>query len=114
MKKTNWAIWIVIFLIAFFTAYNLTKGEDKIIVEEELAKCIGDNSIYYMQTGCPACEQQKELFGNSYKHLTTINCKTNPTACTTNAITSTPTWSIKGEKTIGVKTIEELKEMTGC
>lgn len=79
---------------------------------EEVVKCIGKNSKLYVQLGCHACEIQKDIFGKNYEFLTVIDCWFEGDKC--NEIEKTPTWVIKGEKYVGIKTIEKLKELTGC
>lgn len=79
---------------------------------EKVAKCIGKKSILYIKLGCHACKTQEEMFGENYKYLTVIDCFYERDKCY--EIEWTPTWVIKGEKYIGVQSIEELKELTGC
>ena len=67
-----------------------------------------------MQTGCFACKKQEEVFGESYKDLTIVNCAEDPSICATEGIDRTPTWVINYEKYIGYKTIDELSELTSC
>lgn len=81
---------------------------------QELAKCIGQNSELYVQLGCGACEVQEEMFGESYQHLNTVNCAYERQKCAEAGITGTPTWIIDGEKHPKVQSIEKLKELTGC
>jgi hypothetical protein len=82
------------------------------VTDEEITKCIGENSVLYTRLGCHFCQVQEEAFGENYQYLTTIDCFYNQEECT--GITSTPTWVIKGEKYEGVQSLEKLKELTGC
>ena len=82
--------------------------------EEKLAKCIGENSMAYIQLGCSACKYQEGLFGDNYKYIQTIDCKIDIKKCIDAQITGTPTWIIKEQKYPGVQTIEKLKELTEC
>ena len=79
---------------------------------ENIVKCIGENSELYGQLGCSACKKQEELFGENSKYLTIIDCWNEREKCL--EIEYTPTWIIKGEKYVGVQSIEKLKELTGC
>ena len=81
---------------------------------EELAKCIGENSELYIQLGCHACESQENLFGKNYDQITLIDCFYQREECLANQIEATPTWIIGGEKYRGVRSLEELKQLTGC
>lgn len=113
MKKKNMRRFtsILILLIILFSVYILSNHK---IPEtpEEVAKCIGENSILYVQLGCHACEAQEELFGNNSIYLNTIDCWFEREKC--EGITHTPTWKINGELYIGKKSINELKNMTEC
>jgi len=111
MKK-NLVTAIIILTIIIFSIWILTRGNSN--VDEELAKCIGENSILYVRTGCSACEAQKDLFGDSIKHLQIIDCMTQAQECLNNGITSVPTWIINGNKYVSVQSIKNLKELTGC
>jgi len=81
---------------------------------EEFAKYLGQNSELYVQIGCVHCKTQEDMFGDSLKYLTLIDCleNVNKQKCIDNNILLTPTWIINGEKYEGVQTIEKLKELT--
>lgn len=115
-KNKNTIITIIIILaIALLVYYVKFKpNPTPSNVTEEVAKCIGENSIVYSQIGCHACEAQKELFGEYYNNTNEFVCNDNWEACTSAGIEATPTWLIKGQLYRGVQTIEELQEATGC
>jgi len=79
---------------------------------EEVARCIGQNSMLYIQLGCHACKTQEDMFGENYQYLNKIDCWFEQEKCSD--IQETPTWIIKGKKYEGVQSIEKLKELTGC
>lgn len=103
----NLLITIVIILLAILI---LNKPHPE--TSEEIAKCIGKNSVIYVQLGCHACETQEEMFGENYQYLTVVDCFFERDKCPD--ITSTPTWKIKGINYRGVQSIEKLQELTGC
>ena len=111
MKK-NLVTIIIVLAIIVFSIWALTK--DNANVDEELAKCIGQNSTLYVKTGCSACEAQKDLFGDSIKHLEIINCMTQARECANHGIISVPTWIINNNRHVNVQSIEKLKSLTGC
>ena len=114
MDKKDIIIYLIlgIIIISIILIILSLKGNGN--TNEELAKCIGGNSKLYVQLGCGACEVQKEMFGENYKHLDTIDCAFERQECLDQGITGTPTWIINTEKYKGVKTIDELKKLTGC
>jgi hypothetical protein len=82
--------------------------------DTEIIQCIGENSILYVQLGCSHCETQEELFGENLQYINRIDCFYNYDSCQEAKVSNTPTWEIKGELYTGVKSIEELKELTNC
>ena len=112
MKKSTTAIWTVILLLVllFFYIKNISKPE----VPEEVAKCIGENSIVYSQVGCHYCELQKEMFGENYKYINDFSCNGKWDECQAAGVSRTPTWEIGGQNYQGVQDIKRLRELTGC
>lgn len=113
--STIWTI-IILLLVLALSAYILTKDNSSSEITEELAKCIGQNSELYVQTGCSACERQEELFGEYLKHINSVDCflVENRQLCINKNIEATPTWVIGEKYYKGVQTINSLKELTGC
>jgi len=110
MKKSNlitWGIIVGVIIFAFIIMYKPTPE-----TPDEVAKCIGEKSILYVQLGCPHCESQEELFGNNLDKITIIDCFYEREKC--QGIEATPTWVIGTKKITGVQTIEELQKLTGC
>ena len=110
MKKNNLITFVIIIAIIIFAFFAINKSSPE--TTEEIAKCIGENSILYVQLGCHFCKVQEDMFGENYQYLNTIDCFYESEKC--GEITVTPTWIIKGEKVEGVQTIEKLQELTGC
>lgn len=92
--------------------FILTKPKNPIETDEEIIKCIAEKSILYTQLGCHACETQEELFGENYKYFEVTDCFYELDKCV--GIEATPTWKIKGDFYKGIKSVEELQELTGC
>lgn len=113
MKKSALVnVLIIIGVLALAGILLLVNPKPK--TDEETAQCIGKHAIEYVQLGCHACEQQKELFGNFYHYITVIDCFYERDACAQENIEATPTWVIGDEKIRGLQSIEKLKELTGC
>ena len=110
MKKNNLTTILIIILILVFVL--IVKLWPSPQTSEEITKCIGKNSVLYVQLGCHACETQKERFGDNVNYLTKIDCTFEPEKCS--EIQYTPTWKIKNELYRGTKSIKELQELTGC
>ena len=114
MKKDTWIyIVIAIFIILVIAGIYYSKS-DRGGVDEELARCIGENSLLYVRLGCHYCDIQEEMFGKSVAELNIIDCFYDQEECAKENLIGTPTWKINGELYPGVKEIEELKALTGC
>ena len=109
MKKRLWITIAIIIGVIIFSILIISRGNG---ISKQTAMCIGQNSELYVQLGCNACESQKKIFGENIQYLTIIDCWYERVKCS--EIQHTPTWIINGEKYIGVQSIEELKELTGC
>ena len=112
MKKRSIVTLIIVLAVIILAAIVLTRSHPDI--SEETAICIGENSILYGQLGCHACEKQEDLFGDNYEHLTTVDCFYNREECIEKNIQGTPTWIINEDQHLGVKSLKELKDLTGC
>lgn len=101
----------IIFLILLLIILSC---EDKILVDEDTAKCIGENSKLYLANGCIACSKQEEMFGENFKYLNTMDCKAEAEKCGEAGIIAVPTWIINERQYRGVQSIERLKNLCGC
>jgi hypothetical protein len=104
------SVGVIIFVIVIIFLSSSDSNATK--TDEDLAKCIGENSVLYVQLGCPHCETQEEIFGSYLEHLNIIDCFYEKEKC--EGIQGTPTWKINGELYVGVQPIDKLKELTGC
>ena len=115
MKKSNLiTIGIIIGVIALSIVILNRGANSEGLVSAELAQCIGENSILYVQLGCSHCETQEKMFGENLKHLEVIDCFYERDKCIDTEIRATPTWIIDGEHHRGVQEIEELRTLTNC
>ena len=115
MKKDTKIYFILtIIVIVIIIGIYLIKNPDTPTIDEELVKCIAENSIVYSSETCSACKYQKNLFGDYYSLINEVDCLYEGEKCQEAEIKGTPTWIINNEKYLGAKTIQELKELTGC
>ncbi|MFH1585281.1 MAG: hypothetical protein ABIB79_00755 [archaeon] len=110
MKKSNIITILIILWVVTLSIIILKSSPTS--VDEKIVKCIGENSVLYVQLGCHACEVQEELFGDNYQYLNVVDCFYDRNKCS--EISATPTWIINGETYKGVQSIDELKNITGC
>lgn len=88
------------------TGYVL--GEDE---KEKLVSCLNDKSaVLYTSKTCPDCDNQLDLFGNAKEKVNVITCSS-AEECPEGGV---PAWQIGKQIVYGVKSLEELIEISGC
>ncbi|HVU06740.1 MAG TPA: thioredoxin family protein [Candidatus Paceibacterota bacterium] len=117
-KYTSWIIIgiAVVLIIGGIVWYGDQPGQ-----YDQFATCIKDSgATFFGAFWCPHCQEQKSLFGKSWKKLPYVECSTpdgqgQTEICKTNNIESYPTWQWKsGDRKTGVLTFDELSQFTGC
>lgn len=82
---------------------------------EAFADCLTEKGAsMYGADWCPACKQQKKLFGEAFSHVRYVNCDFEKKDCNKNGIERYPTWIIGKKRFIGVQTLSELSQITEC
>ncbi|MBI96662.1 hypothetical protein CL656_05910 [bacterium] len=87
---------------------------------DDFTKCLAEKeTIFYGSFLCPACQQQKSLFGSSKKYLPYIECsnpdRSQTQACIDAEIENYPTWFFgDGSVQTGILELEVLAEKSGC
>lgn len=112
MKKVYKSQLIVLGIILLVIAIFFIPTKKVAETEEEIAKCIGEKATLYVQLGCSHCKTQENILGENMNYINMVDCFYEPEKCS--SVEATPTWEIKGKYYIGVKSFNELKEMTGC
>lgn len=125
MKKTTFCLFITAIII-------LTAGcrsrEEKVATfndKEKLAICLSEKGwVVYGTAKCSACVAQKKAFGESWKHISYIECdpvekNSNPDLCMKRNIKKTPTWILEldGEEIRRLESyqlLEDLNIRAGC
>jgi dolichyl-phosphooligosaccharide-protein glycotransferase len=80
---------------------------------DSFSKCLVDNdATFYGTATCSWCSKQKETLDSTL--MPYVDCEDSSEICSTNEISSYPTWIIDGNKYVGFQTLEQLSEYTGC
>ncbi|HUS49840.1 MAG TPA: hypothetical protein VMZ91_06725 [Candidatus Paceibacterota bacterium] len=111
-NKTAVMIITVMIIIAIIILIYYVKANG--ITDEKTIKCISEKAVLYVSKTCGHCATQKQILGEYLDYFEIIDCQDEIEKCKNNEILYVPTWIISGEKDTGVKTIAELKEITGC
>jgi len=121
-KRHKKALYWIIAIVAVVTAawainsYSNQPGE-----LDSFAQCLEDQgATFYGAYWCPACNQQKTMFGRSqdllpYEECSLPNRGGRNELCTGLGIEGYPTWEFPdGERVTGVVSLEELSRKTSC
>jgi len=87
---------------------------------DEFAQCLTDSgTTMYGSYRCPFCTDQKEDFGNSWKHVNYVECDLGTAGqaqlCVDQQIQAYPTWIFgDGERITGRQTLAALSDRSGC
>jgi len=113
-KKRSWIILGVLIVLIIGTIYSIEYIKGMGNGEEEELKCVAEKSILYVSKTCSHCANQKLILGDGLQYFELIDCAEDTAACQEAGITGVPTWEIDGELYPGVRSVEQLKELTGC
>jgi glutaredoxin len=118
IKKNNKIIFgIILFVIIIGILYYIKPSNSNTpnSLKDNLAQCLTKNGAkMYGTDWCSHCQQQKELFGESFKYINYIECEQNKAKCDEANIEGYPTWIINNQKYPGVQSLDQLKKMGGC
>jgi glutaredoxin len=115
MKDSSVTIAIIVLVLIIAAVIIILRGVSPpsvVNIDEEFARCLGSKSTLYVLTTCTHCRDQEEMFGDNIQYLDIIKCDIERDKCLN--ITAVPTWIINGEEVVGVQTIDELKNLSGC
>lgn len=79
------------------------------------AQCLTDQGlVMYGSAACTHCNDQKDMFKDSFKLINYTDCGLLPDKCKQLNITGYPTWIADDVQYAGVQTISTLKLISGC
>ena len=88
---------------------------------DSFAQCLAKQKVtMYGSFLCPHCDDQKKLFGASFKYVPYVECsmpgiRQMTFACRMAEIRFTPTWIFPdGERQTGLQSLQQLSTKTGC
>ena len=100
---------------------NLSSNEDSNEEADdsvkELAKCLANSgATLYIANYCDHCQEQKSIFGDAFKHLSTFDCAENKIQdCIDAGVKRVPTWKFSdGTILEGMQSLSDLAEASGC
>ncbi len=85
---------------------------------DEFAQCLTDKGIHiYISVYCGHCASQAQMFGDSFRYVTYVDCSNQEVVnyCINQNVTGTPTWGFPdGTHLVGKRSLFELEETSGC
>jgi hypothetical protein len=88
---------------------------------DTFAQCLAEKkATMYGSFLCPHCDDQKKLFGSSFKYVPYVECSVRGSRqmtfpCIVARIRFTPTWIFADEeRRTGVQSLKSLSAKTGC
>lgn len=116
-RKTIFILLAVIAAVIGFAWWLSTKSEQPVFSNlDGFARCLGDKKVtMYGAAWCPHCQNQKKLFGSSFKYVPYVECPENTKLCEEKGITGYPTWIFgDGKKLEGEVALEKLAQESSC
>jgi len=119
-KRIKYGIWSIIILGIIVSSIHAYVAASEPGEYDELAACITQaGAVMYGTDWCPHCQEQKALFGKSFKNVAYVNCDANQQLCVEKEIEGYPTWiiqSAEGEpvRLAGATPLAQLANQTGC
>ena len=111
-KNTATMLVLIILVVGVIIIISYIKNNNNI--DEETAKCIASKSQLYVKIGCSHCLQQEQILGDYLNLFNITDCLNNIGICSDKLIEFVPAWIINNQKYYGVKSLNELKGLTGC
>ena len=105
---------ILAVLVLGFWVYRSVTSPGKY---DNFAKCLTEKGFVMAGTDwCSSCQNQKRLFGKSFKYIDYKNCDFNKEWCSSNEIKNYPTWILPDKsKIIGTQQLDSLSQASsGC
>lgn len=82
---------------------------------DNLAQCLTESgAAMYGTEWCPHCQDQKDMFGSSFKLVSYVDCDTDKQICVDAGIRGFPTWVINKEHFEGAQSLYILAKKSNC
>jgi hypothetical protein len=107
---------VVIILIFGFFMTRSASAPISSTKYDDFAKCLASKDLtLYGAVWCSHCQDQKKLFGDSFKYAKYVECPDNIKLCTDKGVNGYPTWiDASGKKYEGLQSMEKLAEISKC
>ena len=95
---------IIIAIIGWSVTGLFVKNDNDM---DKFAKCLAEKgATMYGAEWCGHCQDQKNMFGDSFKYINYVECPNKPDICLNAGIKGYPTWIINGVLYPGVQVLK--------
>lgn len=108
---------ITIVLIVLIGVYMVQQSykPDLTSATEDFTKCLNNTgAVMYGTSWCHYCQQQKTMFAPYFGYITFVDCDLDKQACVRNNVESYPTWIIGDKRAVGLQSMKQLSDLSGC
>lgn len=111
MKKIALVGILSILIFAWCTQQTPTENTDNL---DNFAQCLTEKwAIMYGSVSCSHCQDQKAMFGDSFKKINYVECTQEPERCS--KLKGVPTWEFSdGTQLVWLQKFSVLAEKTTC
>lgn len=108
---------VVAFILAagFFAFSSGSENKQEPSKLDSFAQCLSDEgaTMYGLET-CPHCQNQKDMFGNSFQYVDYVECSVQKQKCSNAGVSGVPAWIIDGQMHTGTQSLQKLASLTEC
>ena len=102
-------------LFTLLVGCSSSTGPASVSNADALAQCLTERGVrMYGVEWCNHCQNQKTLFGESFRFIDYVDCDRQRQQCDDAGVTAYPTWNINGTDYPGVKSLDTLAALSGC
>ncbi len=83
---------------------------------DAFAQCLTDKgAVMYGANWCSHCQNEKRAFGDSFRHVSYVECTEEPAKCRAAGVEGYPTWLFPdGRRLVGEQGLQKLSSESGC
>ncbi|KKP38832.1 MAG: hypothetical protein UR28_C0012G0011 [Candidatus Peregrinibacteria bacterium GW2011_GWF2_33_10] len=110
--KRGLFILAILFLLIILVFWYKNKDFNAV---DKFARCLTENNVVmYGVDYCQSCQNQKQMFGDSFKYIKYINCDFNRAICQDLGVSVYPVWMFENKPFPGVKSFQQLSDLSVC
>lgn len=82
---------------------------------DSFAECLSTHEVTMAGSDrCPVCQEQKRMFGQSFRNVIYKNCDVERAWCDEHEVKNYPTWFFDERRVVGLQTMQDLSIQSKC